>query len=109
VTYKVPLDSETGGQYLGYGKSNHTNWVDNFEFVADLRIEWMSWRQASTVRLIDDVTGQRFHMFIADLQNTILFGKTIADSKISGTWTFIKRGTEYGVKLVDVPREIRNI
>jgi hypothetical protein len=109
MSYKIPLDRETGGQHLGYYRSQGAEWVDNFEFVATLRIEWMSWRHSSTVRLIDDTTGKKYTMFIADLQNLIVVGKTISDSKISGIWTFVKRGTEFGVKLADVPHIVPNL
>ena len=77
-------------------------WKDNFEFYAVLRAEdFVRGRSAARVVMVDeDDPNLKFEMFLTDwthmMQHCVMrFGE------VGGHWTFVKRGTNYGLMLVE--------
>lgn len=87
-------------------KANSQGWVtlgcvmeQNFEFDATLEFEEISTgRSAVRFHFVDVNTGKKYVMFLTDAQDII---KKLEKGKISGRWTFCKKGANFGVKLVE--------
>ena len=99
--FRLPWNPAVGQQKDRYGA---TEYRDNFDFTATLTLEFMSWSYGSTVKLRDDETGLSYYMFITDFEKMILHGISIIDKKVTAHWTFIKRGTKYGLRAVEAPK-----
>lgn len=77
-------------------------WKANFSFKAVLELEGMT-RGRSAARFIwADQNGCKYEMFMADMVELIQSGVTIERGHCDATWTFTKKGQNYGVK-VDAP------
>lgn len=100
MTYQIPWD-EDKGQPWNWGASK--SWRDNFEFEATLTMTSMYWSYGSAVHWTDEAGGV-YTMFITDFEKALLAGKSVIDRKITGRFTFIKRGTKFGIRFTDVPR-----
>jgi hypothetical protein len=104
----VPWDDEKDGPFLGYygryAKTEDWSWRENFEFVAILKIEWISWTYDSCVHLLDETAGTEYNMFLTDFEKMLLSGTSVYDCHIAGRWTWIKRGTKFGLRSVDAPK-----
>lgn len=50
--------------------------------------------------MLTDENGYRYSMFVKDLLTIVQGTVNIVEGKLSGTWTFAKRGTNYGIKFV---------
>jgi len=88
--------------YAGYGLYTYegVKWVDNFEFTAALTIKgFQRGRSAAYFDLEDQLTGFQYTMFMKDMVDLITKG-TITRGVANGRWTFQKRGSNFGVKLV---------
>lgn len=74
--------------------------VPSFEFDGTLRFERFS-RGRSSVRahFVDCDTTHKYEMFISDFDDVIK-GNHIADSLIKGTFSFVKKGQNYGIVLL---------
>ena len=73
--------------------------VPNFEFEDTLIFTHFS-RGRSSVKahFESQTTGKKYEMFIIDLEDVIKANYSI--TKLSGRFTFVKRGQNYGVKLL---------
>jgi hypothetical protein len=71
-------------------------YVDNFEWIDTLEYETFG-RGNSAAHLFfkSVITGKSYQMFLKDFENIV---KLLVDGKVSGKWTFCKRGQNYGVK-----------
>lgn len=108
TNYQIPWDHEAG-QMSEYsriwrgGKYVEPGWRDNFEFEATLEITAIYWRDSSAVTLVDEA-GAKYNMFITDFEKLILAGVSIVNSRITSRWTFIKRGSHYGVRSLEAKK-----
>lgn len=73
-------------------------YVDNFEWDDILEYENFG-RGTSAAHLYfkSTLTGKSYQMFLKDFENIV---KRLVDGKVSGKWTFCKRGQNYGVKFL---------
>jgi hypothetical protein len=73
-------------------------YVDNFEWEDTLEYESFG-RGTSAAHLYfkSTITGKSYQMFLKDFEDIV---KLLVDGKVSGIWTFCKRGQNYGVKLL---------
>lgn len=101
----VPWDDEANGPYLGYIGRYHKPEVfkENFEFETVLHLEWLAWTYQSRVHW-QDANGVFYNMFLTDFEKMLLNGKTLADRRVSGRWTWIKRGQQFGLRDVEAPK-----
>ena len=74
--------------------------VPNFEFEDTLIFKHFS-RGRSSVKahFESQFTGTKYEMFICDLEDVIKANYFV--TKLSGRFTFVKRGQNYGIKLCD--------
>ena len=97
MTYQIPWDEEKGQPWTGWPSRAEPVMRDNFTFTATLHFEAIYWREQSSV-IWTDAWGATYTMFITDFEKMLLTGKTISNRFVSGRWTFIKRGNQYGLR-----------
>lgn len=101
-TLEVPFDRETGEMVPDlrwFWDESKLRWRDNYEFTSTLTYESFL-RSDHAVRIVfrgDD--GKEYHMFLKELHD-ILVGGGFDGNKVSGVWTFCKRGQNFGIRLV---------
>ena len=99
-TWKLLMkDDGTVSEYDGgayYAKNHGYKYVDNFEWEDILEYETYG-RGTSAAHLYfkSTITGKSYQMFLKDFGN---ISKRLVDGKVSGKWTFCKRGQNYGIK-----------
>lgn len=79
--------------------------VPNYEFEDVLSFEYFS-RGRSSVKahFVSENTGLKYEMFISDFED-VLKSNRIANCRIKGKFTFVKKGQNYGVMLVEIGEE----
>lgn len=91
--YKVPFAP-------GQGMYGNYPLVDNFVFADVLGINFISpTRSSCIVSLESIITGKKYRMFVTEF-NDILANKKFKNGCISGSFTFVKRGHSYGIRLI---------
>lgn len=98
MTYKIPFDED--GNMMTYADS----WCkaheekDNYEWMDELvYTDYSKGRSAVNFEFTSRKTGKIYSMFLSDFCRSIVFLK---DASLSGIFTFVKRGANYGVKLI---------
>jgi len=73
-------------------------YIDNFEWEDTLEYECFG-RGTSAAHLYfkSTITGNSYQMFLKDFEDIV---KLLVDGKVTGTFTFCKRGQNYGIKIV---------
>jgi hypothetical protein len=96
---KIPFDKDGNllGYYPGYGD---VNWVDNFENRFNLKLEkYGRGRSSVTFDFRCQDTGAVYQMFVSDLVEMLL-KVTLNYGEISGSFTFCKKGQNYGIVFI---------
>jgi hypothetical protein len=76
-------------------------WKENFEFEDTMWLSGMSrGRSAANFNLVSQTDGKNYNLFMTDIVDMIQ-NAAINKGKIKGKWTFVKRGQNYGIKLVE--------
>lgn len=96
--YQIPFDNR-GMQQYPYEYSEGFHWEDNRVFDATLTLGGSCRGRSAAGFVFVDGNGQQYYMFMSDMAD-LLFNAVLDHGKISGTWTFCKRGMNYGLKLV---------
>lgn len=81
-------------------------WIENREFEETLTYAGYSRGASSATFLWKDSTGATYQMFMVDM-NDLLSSKNIIKRQVTGTWTYCKRGQNFGIKLIKP--EIRRV
>jgi hypothetical protein len=77
-------------------KVNQLVWKDNYEFRTTMTfIDYVRGRSAAYWLLSDD-DDLHYTMFMKDMRDLVQ-NATIVKGSVSGLWTFVKRGMNYGV------------
>jgi hypothetical protein len=101
MSYQIPFSDRGQLQYANSYVEKFTDgfrWVDNHEFDATLTFEgYYRGRSAGGFRFKDNL--YTYYMFMTDIDD-LLKTKVIDKGVVSGKWTFVKRGMNYGIKLV---------
>lgn len=85
---------------MTWDPDNPIVWEDNHEIEATLRFVGFSrGRSAAYGTMIDESTGSRHCIFLADLEDLIQ-KISLNEGVASGRWTFTKRGRNYGIRMV---------
>lgn len=75
-------------------------WREITEFDLELQLEDIErGRSAARFIWVDPATGAKYPMFMTDMKNLVL-SVTMERGLVMGTWTVVKRGANYGIKLV---------
>jgi hypothetical protein len=76
-------------------------WKENFEFEDTLILTGMSrGRSAANFNLQSITNSKDYNLFMTDIVDMIKKAN-ILKGKIKGKWTFVKRGQNYGIKLIE--------
>ena len=101
--YKIPFYKE-GGQLVDYtpyreGHGDYIEWKDNYTFQDEMRVvDTKRGRSAAHFVIESCRTGTKYTLFLTDAL-TIFQKGIIVNGVVSGWWTFVKRGSNYGLKL----------
>lgn len=96
--YQIPFD-ENGNQIDWEGWSS-TEWRDNYQFEATLTYRSYGRGRSSVTFYWNDADGHSYTMFLSDLDDILSKGK-LDGNCVTGRWTFVKKGSSYGVKLIN--------
>jgi hypothetical protein len=100
----MPLDKAPfngSGNLLGFaGHGSYVHeWRDNQPFSATMTFTDLSRGRSSIKFYLEDEHGHRYEMFAKDLLDLVRTS-SVDEGKVTGDWIIIKRGRNYGVKLV---------
>ena len=102
MSYKIPFSKNGQLQYADSYVEKFTEgfrWVDNYTFEAVLTyVGYSRGRSAAGFKFKDN--SYEYYMFMTDMDD-VLKNKTLYKGRVSGKWTFIKRGMNYGIKLAE--------
>lgn len=70
---------------------------DNYEFFATLTLKHVGRGRSSVGFSMEDYDGKSYNMFLKDFEEMVK-NNTLDHGQISGKWTFVKRGQNYGIK-----------
>ena len=91
--------NEVKGSLIDYdNRSGNVEYVENKVFEDTLTFEGYARGRSSSVFLFVDSNGATYQMFMTDIDN-LLKSKDLINRQVKGTWTFCKRGQNYGIKL----------
>ena len=92
---------EVKGSLLDYDNhSGNVEYIENKVFEDTLTFEGYSRGRSSAVFNFTDSNGDTYQMFMTDIDD-LLREKDIINRQVKGTWTFCKRGRNYGIKLCE--------
>ena len=98
IKAKEIQDRKNSGRYI---KVDDTIWKENYEFEDTLIITGMSrGRSAANFNLQSTINSKNYNLFMTDIVDLIQKA-TINKGTIKGRWTFVKRGSNYGIKLLE--------
>jgi hypothetical protein len=97
TAYKIPFDSN--GEMLSWAPGwGQVEWKDNYEWEDNLEYESFGrGRSAVHIYFRSLITGKKYTMFMTDFHDVV---KDMVTGRISGTFTFQKRGANYGMRRV---------
>lgn len=93
--YQIPFDDEGNQLDYGNGYFRGTNFVDNFIFEDTLEYEHFGRGRSSITFTFKRQNGKTVSVFASNL---VEFIPHFVDGKISGRFTFVKKGQNYGCK-----------
>jgi hypothetical protein len=103
--YKIPFE-QTTGDMLGYLMYLDTEWRDNYEFEAHLKVVgWGRGRSSITFTLVD-TNGVKYSTFASTFYEMI---PHMSCGEIRGTFTFCKKGQNYGLKLISAKKTTTDV
>lgn len=82
-----------------FKKAEERIWRDNYEFYATMEFISMERGRSAAFFHLQDEDGHRYTMFMTDILDVLKRCK-IEDGIAEGRWTFVKRGNNFGVRLV---------
>ena len=101
----VKRDTEEMLRYVGYiyevkpDGTDYFKWIQNHIWTDTINIVGIE-RGTSAAHFIvkSEVSGKTYYMFMKDLLNMML-NYTIEKGRISGAFTYVHRGKNYGIKI----------
>lgn len=94
---RIPFDAD--GNMLAYPESWKTmEWRENADFYDEMAFKGFERGRSSAVAIFMNLDRKLFPMFLKDLANAMPF---MDNAKLNGVFRYQKRGTNYGVKLVN--------
>lgn len=94
---RIPFDEE--GNMLSYPEPYRTaEWRVNEDFYDELAFQGFERGRSSAVAIFMNPDRKLFSMFLKDLAHAMPF---MVNAKLNGIFRYQKRGTNYGVRLVN--------
>ena len=101
---QIPFDPITGHQqhypqvrYQRVSQPVEPIWKDNHEFEATLTFRTFCRGRSAAYSIFADGKGQEYSIFLTDLADII---PKMVNGVVTGTFTYCKRGQNYGTKVV---------
>lgn len=94
---RVPFDIEGNQEHYPNAWGGHKEYKDNYEFFSTLTFSHFSRGRSAAYAHFTTVSGMKCTMFLRDLEEVMPFLK---NGSVTGTFTFVKRGQNFGVKLL---------
>lgn len=103
----IPVTRDTEEMFRWVGHSydwkpdgnDNFKWIQNYTWSDTLTLVEMGRGQSAAFFVLkSEISGKTYYMFMKDLLDMIL-SRTIEKGKISGNFTYVKRGNNYGVKV----------
>lgn len=94
-SYEIPFDKK--GNQMSYDDWGFDHWKPNFEFTDTLTLQTYERGRSSVTFTLARTDGTTVSMFVSDF---IEVAKKMRDGKITGTFSFAKKGTNYGCYMV---------
>jgi hypothetical protein len=92
---------DTNVQNGTYIEVDEIIWKENYEFDDTLILTGMSrGRSAANFNLQSETNSKNYNLFMTDIVDMIK-NANIFKGKVKGKWTFVKRGQNYGIKLIE--------
>lgn len=95
--YQVPFDAD--GNQQDYPGWRGTEWRDNFEFEDFLAYKNYGRGRSSITFTMERSNGGTVSVFVSDFDDML---PHMTFGKLHGRFTFVKKGQNYGCKLVEV-------
>lgn len=96
--YEIPFD-ENGNQLDYAWHMKGVFWKQNFEFQDELTYKSYGRGRSSATFCFERITGEKVNVFMSDMD---IFVPHLRNGKISGKFTFVKKGQNYGCRLIKV-------
>jgi hypothetical protein len=95
--YQIPFDKND--EMMNYPESwENPIWKDNYEWEDELKYEsYGRGRSAAYMIFVSTQTNKTYTMFLTDFDSIV---SLLSGGALKGTFTFQKRGQNYGVRLV---------
>jgi hypothetical protein len=93
--YQIPYDTDTRN-HLTHDRGYQIVWYPNKEWEDELQlVKYTRGRSSVTFVFRSIINGDEFHAFVS---NSFEIFKDSVGGVISGRFTFVKKGSDYGVK-----------
>lgn len=102
---QIPFDINGNQMHHRYDYGTFKEYKDNYEFFTTLTFSHFMRGRSAAYAIFTSTSGVKYSMFLKDLEIVI---PHLKNGTLSGTFTFCKRGQNFGVKLhnfgVKLPR-----
>jgi len=95
--YQIPFSENGSLQSYPY---NPNEWRDNYEFEETLTYKTYYRGRSSATIAFTDSKDRQYEMFMTDFDD-LMTRKGLNGKEVTGRWTFVKRGQNYGIRLAD--------
>ena len=96
--YKIPFRDGNQMEFEPYCKGDTFEWIDNFYFEDELSfVSYGRGRSSVTFTFRRKSNDKTVSMFVSDFSDAFPFA---VGGKLSGKFTFIKKGQNYGCRMV---------
>lgn len=96
-SYQIPFDA--AGNQLDYPGWSKNVWKDNFEFEDFLTYKSYGRGRSSITFTMERANGGMVSVFVSDFDDMLPY---MTFGKLHGRFTFVKKGQNYGCKLLEV-------
>ena len=97
-SYQIPFCTKTG-EMLSYDRGYDIEYKDNYTFETTMiYYGYGRGRSSATIHWVDPI-GRKYSMFLSDFDD-LMKDNGIECDRVKGEWTFVKKGSNFGVKLV---------
>jgi hypothetical protein len=96
---KVPFDKNGNQEHYPNEWGGHKEYKDNYEFFSTLTFSHFSRGRSAAYAHFIATSGMKCTMFLKDFEESVPY---IKNGALTGTFTFVKRGQNFGVKIVKI-------
>ena len=94
---QIPFDVDGNQEHYPNEWGRHKEYKDNFKFFTTLTFSYFSRGKSAAYAHFTGISGRKCTMFLKHLEEAVPFLK---NGSVTGTFTFVKCGQNFGVKLL---------